>query len=343
MRVAIVNDSRVAAEALRRVVLSDPRHAIAWTASDGAEAVRRCELDPPDVVLMDLVMPAMNGAEATRQIMQRKPVPVLVVTATVAGNFDLVCEAMGHGAFDAVATPVLGSANPADAGAAVLARLEAVARVGRHLSAVVRPAPVLPPGRTCVAPPTFPLVALGASTGGPMALEAILSRWPAGFPGAVLVVQHIAAEFAPSMVQWLGQRCKLAVRLAVPGDRPTAGTVLVAGQDNHLILQHDGVLNYTTEPTDCPYRPSVDALFHSLAANWSAPGIAVLLTGIGQDGAAGLLQLKQAGWHTIAQDRATSTVYGMPQAAAQMGAASCVLPLGEIAGQVAEALRSGRR
>ncbi len=126
MRVAIVNDLRLATEALRRVVGSDPRYTVAWTAADGAEAVRRCEADPPDVILMDLIMPGMNGAEATREIMQRRPCPILVVTATVAGNYGLVCEALGHGAYDAVATPVLGNTPPAEAGADLLAKLARV-------------------------------------------------------------------------------------------------------------------------------------------------------------------------------------------------------------------------
>jgi len=112
MRIAIVNDLRIATEALRRVVCSRPDNRVAWTAASGQEAVRKCEQDPPDVVLMDLVMPGMNGAEATREIMRRRPCPILVVTATVAGNYALVCEALSHGAYDAVATPVLGNASP---------------------------------------------------------------------------------------------------------------------------------------------------------------------------------------------------------------------------------------
>ena len=136
MRVAIVNDLRIATEALRRVVSSQSEHSIAWTAPDGETAVRLCQEKPPDVVLMDLLMPGMNGAEATREIMRRCPCPILVVTATVAGNYALVCEALGHGAFDAVCTPVLGDMRPAEAGAALLAKL---ANVEKNPLATRRP------------------------------------------------------------------------------------------------------------------------------------------------------------------------------------------------------------
>lgn len=334
MRVAIVNDQQVAAEALRRIVLSDNRHQVAWTAADGREAVLRCQRDLPDVVLMDLVMPVMNGAEATREIMRSAPCPVLVVTATVAGNYALVCEALGHGAFDAVCTPVLGDRPPREAGAQLLAKLQTVRDVtaAPPRSALALESPAL--GRPAAVPPPRdrpPLVALGASTGGPQALECILAGWPADFPAAVVVVQHIARDFAPSLTQWLQQRAPLSVRVAREGERPTRGVALVAATDDHLVLRGDGTLGYTAQPRDNPFRPSVDVLFRSLAEHWTGPSVAALLTGIGRDGAAGLRLLRERGWHTIAQDRGTSVVYGMPQAAAELGAAVRTLPLPEIA------------
>ncbi|HEX5272141.1 MAG TPA: chemotaxis-specific protein-glutamate methyltransferase CheB [Gemmataceae bacterium] len=341
MRVAIVNDSALATEALRRVVGADPRCAVAWTARDGAEAVRRCAEDRPDVVLMDLLMPVMNGAEATRQIMQRSPCPVLVVTSTVAGNFDLVCQALSHGAYDAVCTPVLGGAGPGRAGAELLAKLDRVGRVNRHLTGcdTTETAPAArPSGQVAGGPPPLPLVAIGASTGGPAALEAILTRWPATFPAAVVIAQHIAPDFAGSLADWLGRRAPLTVRLAAAGDRPKAGEVLIANGADHLVLAPERAWAYCAEPRECPYQPSVDALFHSLAAHWPWPAVAVLLTGIGRDGAEGLLALRQKGWHTVAQDEATSVVYGMPQAANRIGAARSVLPLDQIGSHVAERL-----
>jgi len=347
MRVAIVNDLRLATEALRRVVCSDPRHEIAWTAVNGAEAVRLCQQDTPDVILMDLLMPVMNGAEATRRIMQANPCAVLVVTATVAGNFALVYEALGYGAYDAVSTPELGDRPAAEAGAELLKKLASVDKINRHLKRLsASPGAVAGSAEqstrcvpSAVISGQVPIVAIGASTGGPAALAAILSQWPKEFPAAVVVVQHIGVEFAAPLVQWLGDRSKLNVRLATSRDHVQAGTVLVACTNDHLVMAADRSLRYTPEPADYPYRPSVDALFHSLAAHWSALGVAVLLTGIGRDGAEGLLQLRKAGWDTTAQDEASSVVYGMPKAARDLGAAATILPLSAMARHIRDQIR----
>jgi two-component system response regulator WspF len=344
MRIAIVNDLRIATEVLRRVVCSQPGHSIAWTADSGEQAVRLCEKDPPDVVLMDLLMPGMNGAEATSQIMRRCPCPILVVTATVAGNFALVCEALSHGAFDAVATPVLGSNPPSQAGAAILARLLHVDKIRARLPAAAETS-VNAPVKSELRQSSFdndrrvPLVAIGASTGGPQALRTILSRLPDKFPAGVIIVQHISADFAESLAAWLADGCKLTVRTARNDDLPEAGAVLVAGTDDHLIMRPEGTLAYTSEPIDNPFRPSVDVLFQSLARSWRRPSVGVLLTGIGRDGALGLLELRRAGWHTIAQDQQTSVVYGMPQAAKLLDAAAEILPMGEIADSAVQQIR----
>lgn len=342
MRIAIVNDLQIATEVLRRVVLSRPGYTVAWTAAGGEEAVRKCAQDLPDCILMDLLMPGMNGAEATRQIMKRSPCPILVVTATVAGNYTLVCEALSYGAFDAVSTPVLGNSTPAQAGAPLLAKLTQVDRIRSRIEAQTE-APLAAAADTAIRPQgvnysQLPLVAIGASTGGPNALQTILSKWPKDFPAAVLIVQHISADFADSLAVWLSNNCPLTVRIARDGDRPRPGVVLIAGTDDHLAMNPDGTLSYTKEPIENPFRPSVDVLFKSLARNWRRPSIAVLLTGIGQDGARGLLDLRNAGWHTIAQDQHTSVVYGMPQAASKFNAAVKVLPIGEIGTAIAQQL-----
>ena len=337
MRVAIVNDLRIATEALRQIVCSHPDHTVAWTAASGEEAVRRYEKDPPDVILMDLLMPGMNGAEATRQIMQRRPCSILVVTATVAGNYSLVCEALSCGAYDAVSTPTLGDRSPLEAGADLLAKLKSVDRIrgDKRTDTKAFKSSQASQSSLPVRSGPGPLVAIGASTGGPQALEKILSSRRADFPAAVVVAQHIAAEFAGSLVQWLQDRSKLKVRLAVPGDSPQPGTALVAATNDHLVMGSDRRLVYRAEPVNIPYRPSVNVLFESLAQNWPTPSVAVLLTGIGRDGAEGLLKLRQGGWHTISQDEKTSVVYGMPQAAAELGASSRILPLDEIAAHIA--------
>jgi two-component system, chemotaxis family, response regulator WspF len=345
MRVAIVNDSKVVVEVLREVVLSDPRHDIAWVAEDGDEAARRCREDTPDVILMDLIMPRVNGAEATRLIMRQSPCAVLVVTAGVGKNFQLVCEALGHGAYDAVATPVLGGRPPAEAGAELLAKLEAVDRVNRRLRPdAAGPAPEAQPApRRPQAGKAVPLVALGTSTGGPLALAAALGALPADFPAAVLLVQHLDPEYVPSLADWLQARTRLAVRIARGGERPQPGVALLACSRDHLVLTAGGTLAYTAEPADYPYRPSVDELFESLAAHWPAPGVAALLTGIGRDGASGLLALRRARWQTAAEHQSTAVVYGMPKAAVELGAAEHVLPLQEVGPFLARAVANLER
>jgi chemotaxis response regulator CheB len=352
MRIGIVNDLAIATEVLRRVVVSDPQHQVAWTAKDGDEAVRRCQEDTPDAVLMDLVMPGMSGAAATREIMRRSPCAVLVVTATVAGNFSLVCEAMSYGAYDAVPTPSIGSESPDKGGAEILAKLSRVDQINRQIrsgswatpATVAEPRPPAfeprPVQASSVSPSrAVPIVAIGASTGGPAALEAILTKWPTDFPGAVLITQHVGTEFAAPLAEWLAGRCKIKVRTAQSGDTPQVGSAMLAATSDHMVFTRNGTLRYARDPESCPYRPSVDALFQSLADFRGRPGIAILLTGIGSDGAAGLRKLRDAGWLTIAQNQATSVVYGMPQAAAKLEAATRILPLGDIAAFVEDSVR----
>ena len=339
MRIAIVNDLVMAVEALRRVVLSRPDYTVAWVAHDGAEAVGKCASDRPDMILMDLIMPVMNGVEATRQIMRDSPCPILVVTATVDGNMSLVFEAMGHGALDAANTPVLGMDGKATGATALLRKIEIIGYlISRPLSTgqAAKEVRVHPKAKG-----RLPLIILGASTGGPAALAEILSRLPAVLNAGVVVIQHIGLEFSQELAVWLGANCRLSVKVATPGCRPEAGTVWLAGTNDHLVLTKHGTLEYLVEPAECFYRPSVDVFFKSVAAHWSPPGVAVLLTGMGRDGGEGLLATRRCGWHTIAQDKETSVVYGMPRAAAELGAADRILPLSEIADAVMRGLKNG--
>jgi two-component system response regulator WspF len=343
MRIAIVNDLALAREVLRRLVRSVPGHEIAWMAEDGAEAVRKAAQDRPDLILMDLVMPVLDGAEATRRIMAQSPCPILLVTSSVTGNFNLVYRAMGYGGLDAVNTPTLGPDGTVRDGEGILARIAKLARIQQNADAAAwKPLPVPGSGTglpRISAPCLPPILALGASTGGPEALARILKALPAAFPAAVVVIQHIAVDFASSLANWLqGQTC-LPVRVARDGDEFKPGEVKLAGTNDHLVLRPDRRLGYTVDPMDYPYRPSVDVFFHSLVTAWPRPGIAVLLTGMGSDGAQGLLQLRQAGWHTITQDQASCVVHGMPKAAADLRAASQVLPLEYIPQAILDHLR----
>ncbi|MCD6059926.1 MAG: Chemotaxis response regulator protein-glutamate methylesterase CheB [Moraxellaceae bacterium] len=179
------------------------------------------------------------------------------------------------------------------------------------------------------------LVAIGASAGGPSALAEVLGGLPAGFAAAVVVIQHVDEQFSAGLAEWLDQHCALPVRLARDGELPLPGSVLVAGTNDHLVMSAGGCLLYTPEPKEAVYRPSVDAFFESASRHWPGAVVGVLLTGMGRDGARGLRALREGGHHTIAQDEASSAVYGMPKAAALLDAAVEILPLDGIAPRLA--------
>ena len=215
MRIAIVNDVLLAVEALRRVVTSVPDYTIAWVARHGAEAVEKCAADTPDLILMDLIMPGMDGVEATRQIMAASPCLILVVTATVSGNMAKVFAAMGYGVRDVVHTPVLGSDGKVEGGAALL---DKIAILGKLLTPTPRQEPQRPTRSTAHTPTRHlpPLVAIGASTGGPAALACVLSALPAHFPAALVIIQHVDVQFAAGLADWLQAQTALPVRHQAP-------------------------------------------------------------------------------------------------------------------------------
>jgi two-component system response regulator WspF len=333
MRIGIVNDMMMAVEAMRRVLLDARGHELAWIARDGAEAVAHCSRDTPDLILMDLIMPEMDGVEATRQIMRTNPCALVVVTANMDRTSSKVFEAMGAGALDVVNTPVLERRGGYGA-EALLGKIQTINRLlggeaGRKSATATPASPSGTPGEQA------PLVVIGASAGGPAALARVLSHLQADFRAAMVIVQHVDAHFADGLARWLDSQTPLSVRLAKEGDLPQPGTVLLAGTGDHLELMDSGRLGYTALPADALYRPSIDIFFNSVKREWSGGVLGVLLTGMGRDGARGLKQLHEAGHWTIVQDRATSAVYGMPKAAVEMKAASEILPVGKIGARLA--------
>jgi len=345
VRIAIVNDMAMATEALRRVIISVPGYELAWVAYDGAEAVERCQQDTPDLILMDLMMPVMDGVEATRRIMAGTPCGILIVTATIDGHFTKVFEALGAGALDVVQTPVLAGKSQLQGAAALKFKLDAIDRLvsgerGQRHPQGSAPAEAQPDSAS-----SKYLIAIGASAGGPAALAAILSALPRDFPAAIVIVQHMDSQFLPMLAGWLNDQSALPVRIARQGDRPEASAALIAGTNDHLVFTSSQSLAYTQEPLDCCYRPSVDVFFESTARHWKGEAMGILLTGMGRDGARGLRAMRDAGWLTIAQDSATSAVYGMPKAAAELNAAVRILPVNEIANELIQFVThsSGKR
>jgi two-component system response regulator WspF len=333
MKIAIVNDMPMAVEALRRAIAFEPAHQVVWVASNGAEAVERCAECVPDLILMDLIMPVMDGVEATRQIMAATPCAIVIVTVDREQNMHRVFEAMGHGALDVVDTPAMGAGDPKQAAAPLLRKILNIGwLIGERDSRV---STVETPVRQNL--PRHGLVVIGSSAGGPVALEILLKGLPTNFPAAIVLVQHVDQVFAVGMAEWLSSASGLPVRLARDGEPPQAGTVLLAGTNHHIRLLKNGHLAYTAEPVNEIYRPSIDVFFESVARYWRGDAVGVLLTGMGRDGAQGLKTMRQQGFLTIAQDQGSSAVYGMPKAAADIDAAVEIRPLDQIAPRLIEA------
>ena len=322
MRLAVV-DSLQVLRAVERA-LGGTGHVIAWHTASGHEALRRCDVEPPELLLVGLRVADVKTVELTRRLVKDKSCAV-VLLAGASGDMSSAYDAMGAGAIDVVKAPSFDAEGQLVGAEPLQAKLRTAGRLLGHRSGQ------LPATAQSVAPAQLPLVAIGASTGGPQAILSVLSALPKPFPAAVVLVQHVDGEFSAGLASWLAETSGMRVELARVGSLPTAGMALLAGTEEHLIMAAGGSLRYTPTPRELPYRPSVDVLFNSLAQHWKTPGVAVLLTGMGRDGAQGLKKLRQSGWLTIAQDEAKSVVYGMPKAAAALGAAARVLPLQEIA------------
>jgi two-component system response regulator WspF len=334
MKIAIANDVAMAAEALRRVVASTAEHQVLWIARTGLEAVRMCADNRPDLILMDLNMPELDGVEATRQIMEHSPCAILVVTGRPQDNVNQVFRALGAGALDVTATPVLQGHPGGDL--ELLAKIRTMDKLIRHSGGTQSMAPrsgggQLPDAREARDNRATSLLAIGASTGGPVAISKLLAGWTPPPGCAIVVVQHIDENFADNFARWLGEQVEMPVRTIVDGDEPQAGTVLIAKSNDHLTLDQHYCLRYDAAPRDYAYRPSVDVFFNHVAQHWRGEAVGVLLTGMGRDGAEGLLAMRRAGHTTIAQDQHSSAVYGMPRAAAEIDAAQMILPLQKIA------------
>ena len=336
MKIGIVNDMAEVVDLLKRAVGVDPANRVVWTAHNGVEAVELCAKDTPDLILMDIVMPLMDGVETTRRIMASSPCAILIVTGSVAITSSPIFEAMGHGALDAVDTPLFGGGKIAERAKPLLAKIAGISRLvddkrSRRNGAA--------PGDRFSQPTRHDrLIAIGASAGGPAVLATLLRDLPKDLPAAVVIVQHVDQRFAAGMAAWLNQSSALPVRVAVEGDRPKVGEILLAGTNDHLAFKTADRVGYSADPIDYAYRPSVDVLFHSACRLWRGDVVGVLLTGMGRDGALGLKALRDKGHHTIAQDQASSAVYGMPRAAATINAAVDILPAGRIASRLMEVL-----
>jgi two-component system chemotaxis response regulator CheB len=340
IRVVIVDDSLVAREMLSQILSSDPAIEVVGQAKDGKEGVEMVARLTPDLVTMDIHMPRMDGLAAVEHIMAYTPTPILVVSSSVYGA--------GTGrAFDALklgALEVMKKPEPREwedlqrIGKEIIRKVKMLSRVKviTHLSgrkraerrAVAPISAVAPTGRRGPL-----LVAIGSSTGGPSALMTVLCGLPKDFPLPILIAQHIADGFIPGLVEWLGGGCKIKVAAAADDATPLPGHAYLAATGRNLV--YDGTAMHFAKPGHGQlYIPSADTLLLSVAESLKARAVGIILTGMGNDGAKGLKAMHDAGAPTIAQDEATSTVWGMPRAAAEMGAASVVLPIESVGAEI---------
>jgi two-component system chemotaxis response regulator CheB len=339
IRVLIVDDSAVVRKLVSDALKSDPEIEVVGTAVDPYVARDKIKELNPDVLTLDLEMPRMDGLTFLKIVMEQRPLPVIIMSSLSQQGSDVALEALRIGAFDVLAKPG-GPYSFGDLGPQLIQRIKASvgARLRRgHTLVPPTPKPALPPVRRAVptrARSARDLILLGASTGGTEALREVLTRLPDGLPG-IAVVQHIPPVFSKSFADRLDQLCNFHVREAVDGDRLTPGLALIAPGNFHMMLQWQ-TDHYRVRVVDGPQvwhqRPAVDLLFKSAADCGAAPHvIAGILTGMGKDGAEGLLRLRQKGAKTYAQDEATSIVYGMPKAAWENGAAERQIPLDRVA------------
>ena len=346
-RVLIVDDSATMRALLSRLLGREPDIEVVGTAADAKEArVMMRELNP-DVVTLDIEMPGMNGLDFLEKIMSLRPTPVVIVSGITQRGCETTIRALELGAADCYAKPdgSVGSLLENDGGS--LARMVRSAALVRFVRLSGAPAVAPPVARETIeisssVGNSAQLIAIGASTGGVEALHQVLPAFPASCPPTV-VVQHISAAFAPAMADRLDKQCTARVKLLESGELLKPGHIYIApGNDRHAVIAGSGTIMGRLVNGDpiSGHRPSIDAMFESIATRLGPTAVGILLTGMGQDGARGLLAMRRAGAHTIAQDEATSTVYGMPRAAADMGAAERILPLPRIAERALAAARA---
>ena len=355
IRVLVVDDSATVREYLAYLLGQDPAIEVVGTARDGLEAVDQAERLKPGVIVMDVHMPRMSGYEATRQIMERVPTPIVMVSAS-SSRYEATTafEALKAGALTVVEKPG-GPDDPAQAESArrlvetvkLMAEVKVVRRwprsrdqgagVGgqRELTVPQPPTPIPRPHSK------IRLIAVGGSTGAPQVVADILAGLPHDLAAPILIVQHIAPGFTGGFAEWLAQGTRLTVKLAEPGEATRPGTVYLAPEGSQTGITKDGRIRLTTEPAEDGFCPSASYLFQSVAEAYGRSAIGILLTGMGRDGAAGLKRLREVGGVTIAQDEESCVIFGMPQEAIRQGAVEHVLSPEQIVGAIRSLVSHG--
>lgn len=341
-RVLVVEDSPVARELITHLLTRDPQITVTAVAGDGVEAVRLTQELQPDVILMDVHMPRMNGLEATREIMRTTPTPIVVMSATSVGTeAAMVFEATQAGALTFVQKP--GAAASDQDGAH---RLVEMVKAMAEVKVIGRRHQRSGPPREVVAPATRPsqavrVIAIGASTGGPPALMAILKALPRNFALPVVMVQHITPGFTEGLATWLASASSFDVQVARDGEVLQGGRAYLPPDGVQVVVAAGNRIQLVPRLPEQTFCPSIDRLFKSVAEVFGPAALGIILTGMGRDGAEGLRRMRESGGLTIAQDEASSAVFGMPKEAARLKAAIYVLPLTKIPGLIVENVARG--
>ena len=333
----VADDSLVTRMLVVKLLDSEPGIQVIGAVNDGLEAITFLGGNlRPDIVVMDIHMPRLDGFEATRRIMETRPLPIIICTATAdPQELAVAFRSLEAGAVACIKKPVALGADfeirrqNLVQSVRLMSEVKVVRRWNRSRRTLTAPDNNLPsPGPSG---PDIQLIGMGASTGGPPALQTILSGLPQDFPVPLLIVQHIAQGFLPAMVEWLNETTTLRVHIAAHGGAPLAGNAYIAPDDFHLAVDGRGHMVLTRTESENGMRPAVSHLFRSLASVCGPRAIGVLLTGMGIDGAAELKLMKDRGAFTIAQDQHSSIVHGMPREAIELGAATQILPADKVA------------
>ena len=345
IRVMVVDDSPLVRKIAGDILSSDPLIQVAATAANAEFALNKLEREVPDVITMDIEMPGIGGLEAIRQIMARRPTPIIVLSAHARRGAELTLQALEAGAVDFMLKPSVSLSGGLDAVAReLIEKVKGASGIQmRQVASAAQRAKSEPAEEAAAAParPAFSdahqLVAIGTSTGGPVALKTVLSGLPADFPLPIVAVQHMPPVFTRAFAERLNAICRLQVKEAEEGDALLAGRVLIAPGDYHLVVLRSPprprIALHQRELVS-GHRPSVDVLMHSVAREYGAGAIGVIMTGMGKDGAEGLKQLRRSGGLVLAQDKKSSVIYGMNREVILNGDADEVLSVEDIAGSL---------
>jgi two-component system chemotaxis response regulator CheB len=356
VRVLVIDDSASVRQTLVAVLEADPDIEVIGVAPDPFVAARRLQEEIPDVITLDVEMPRMDGITFLRKLMSQRPIPVVMCSSLTEAGSETLMQALEAGAVDVVLKPKIGAADHLNeigdrlrqvVKAAAQARLGAQRRgysasAGGPEKKLTADAVLPPPTGRAMAKTTEKVVCIGASTGGTESLREVLEALPANAPG-IVIVQHMPEKFTAAFARRLNSLCQVEVKEAEQGDPVLRGHVLIAPGDHHMLLERQGARYHVSVrqgPLVSRHRPSVDVLFRSAARSAGANAVGIIMTGMGDDGARGLEEMKTAGAHTVAQDEATSVVFGMPKEAIARGAAIKIMPLDRIAGEIMQSTQS---